>query len=148
MYVKPNPKLAPHLRAVAWVSQVMVVVVVVVVVVVLWWYSALPGMKSIQKLLSGERTAQRAHKERKVFGQKAERMASHLGFHFSGFVPSERMRVLQGAELEEEHKQQVGIRTFDLLLLLLGSCVHSNSYKGLLADYVFRILNRINTTEL
>ena len=121
----------------------------VMMVVLVMWCSASPGMKSIQKLLSGSKTKQPARKEIKTFQEKAERMASVLGFHFSGYIPSERMRVLQGAVLEEEHKQQVGLRTFDLLVLLLGCCIYANSHKGSLAENVLRISKlRKYTTKL
>ena len=92
----------------------------------------------MQVLLSGQRSQERPHKELKVFGCKAGRMADAAGLRFGGYVPSQRQQMLQNVACSEENNQQGGVRTQDMMLLVLGCIVFSNGYKGRLAEGLFR----------
>ena len=91
------------------------------------------GVKNLQKLLSGETDSKRAHKEIGFLASKANRLAAATGCTWGGIIESERQVVLRRGEVGMTNRQEPGVSTMDMLILLVGSASFSYSSRSAFA---------------
>ena len=102
------------------------------------------GTSGFQKLLSGDKKTVKSCRELKELEVKARRLAGVVGLEWAGYIASERQQTLRGVAVSAYNRQQIGISTAGLLVLLLGCVVfrhkkQSRRAAGVLSSFLQRV---------